>query len=204
MISLPLLKSTIRSQYPIFLIFAAILALYLAIIASLFDPESMAAFDAILATLPKEIVSAMHFSFHETSLTGFLAGYFYGFLILLIPLIYTVITANHVIASYVDSGSMAFLLSTPNPRWKIALTQAVYLAGSAALLIVFTMLAGIAVSQAPAASSGSDDAPRSRSTQPATEMTPLSSTRRSLPRRACAAADAARPRIAITSRSRGA
>jgi beta-exotoxin I transport system permease protein len=148
MISLPLLKSTIRSQYLIFLIFAAILALYLAIIASMFDPESIEAFDAMLATLPKEIVSAMHFSIHETSLIGFLAGYFYGFLILLFLLIYTAITANHVIASYVDSGSMAFLLSTPNPRWKIALTQAVYLEGSVALLIVFTMLVGIAVSQA--------------------------------------------------------
>jgi ABC-2 type transport system permease protein len=148
MISLPLLKATLRSQYPILLVFAAILALYLAIIASLFDPESMAAFDAMLAALPKEIVGAMHFSIHETNLTGFLASYFYGFLILVIPLIYTAITANHVIASYVGSGSMAFLLSTPNPRWKIALTQAVYLAGSTALLIVFTLLAGIAVSQA--------------------------------------------------------
>jgi len=102
----------------------------------------------MLATLPKEVVSAMHFSEHETSLVGFLAGYFYGFLILLFPLIYAAITANRAIAGYVDSGSMAFLLSTPNPRWKIALTQAVYLAGSVALLIVFTMLVGIAVSQA--------------------------------------------------------
>ncbi len=148
MISLPLLKANIRSQYLIFLIFAALLGLYLSIIAGMFNPESMAAFDAMLATLPKEIVNTMHFSIHETSLIGFLAGYFYGFLIQLILLIYTAITANHVIAGYVDSGSMAFLLSTPNPRWKIALTQAVYLAGSTALLIIITMLVGIAVSQA--------------------------------------------------------
>jgi ABC-2 type transport system permease protein len=148
MISFPLLKSTIRSNLIIFIIFAAILAMYLGIIASMYDPEVIGAMDAYLELLPQEMVRAMNFNMVEPNLTGFVAGYFYGFLILLFPLIYSAIMANRAIASYVDSGSMGFLLSTPNPRWKIALTQAVFLFGSIKLLIFFTALLGILVSEA--------------------------------------------------------
>jgi ABC-2 type transport system permease protein len=148
MISFPLLKSNIRSSYVIFLIFAAILVMYLTVITSMYDPELIGAMDAYLELLPQEMVRAMNFQMIEPNLTGFLAGYFYGFLILLFPLIFSTIMANRAIASFVDSGSMGFLLSTPNPRWKIALTQAYFLAGSVKLLLVLTMLLGIAFSVA--------------------------------------------------------
>jgi ABC-2 type transport system permease protein len=148
MISLPLLKSNFRGSVVIFLIFAAILSMYMSVIASMYDPTSIEAIEIMLATLPKEMISAMSFSFPEMSLIGFLAGYYYGFLILLFPLIFTAILANRAIASYVDSGSMAFLLSTPNPRWKIALTQAVFLLFSVTLLIVIVTLVGIGISEA--------------------------------------------------------
>jgi ABC-2 type transport system permease protein len=148
MISFPLLKSTTRNNFVIFLIFLAISMMYLSIIASMYDPEVLDAMDAYLALLPQEMVSAMNFSMIEPNLTGYIAGYFYGFLVLLFPLIFTVIIANRVIASYVDSGSMAFLLSSPNPRWKIALTQAFFLFGSIKMLILFTTLVGILISEA--------------------------------------------------------
>ncbi|HSV86851.1 MAG TPA: ABC transporter permease subunit [Levilinea sp.] len=148
MISFPLLKSNIRSNYVIFLIFVAILMIYLTIIGSMYDPGVIGALEAYLELLPQEMVRAMNFSILEPNLTGFLAGYFYGFLILLFPLIYTGIMANRAIASYVDTGSMGFLLSTPNPRWKIALTQAYFLIGSVKLLLVVTMVAGIIFSEA--------------------------------------------------------
>jgi ABC-2 type transport system permease protein len=147
MISFPLLKSTIRSNLVVFIIFLAILIMYLGIIASMYDPEVIGAMDAYIELLPQEIVRGMNFNMIEPNLTGFLAGYFYGFLILLFPLIYTAIMANRAIASYVDSGSMGFLLSTPNPRWKIALTQAVFLLGSIKLLILFTAVVGIVISE---------------------------------------------------------
>jgi ABC-2 type transport system permease protein len=148
MISFPLLKSTIRSNLVVFIIFLAILTMYLGIIASMYDPEVIGAMDAYIELLPQEIVRGMNFNMVEPNLTGFLAGYFYGFLILLFPLIYTAIMANRAIASYVDSGSMGFLLSTPNPRWKIALTQAVFLLGSIKLLILFTAVVGVVISEA--------------------------------------------------------
>jgi ABC-2 type transport system permease protein len=148
MISFPLLKSTIRSNLVVFIIFVGIMAMYLSIIASMYDPEMISAMDAYIDLMPQEIVRGMNFSMVEPNLTGYLAGYFYGFLILLFPLIYSAIMANRAIASYVDSGSMGFLLSTPNPRWKIALTQAAFVFGSIKMLILITALLGIVISEA--------------------------------------------------------
>jgi ABC-2 type transport system permease protein len=143
MISFPLLKSNIRSNYVLFIIFVAIMIMYLTIIASMYDPEMIDAMEAYLALLPAEMVRAMNFTVLEPNLTGFIAGYFYGFIILMFPLIYTTILANRSVASFVDSGSMGFLLATPNSRRKIALTQAYFLSGSVKLLIVVTMIVGI-------------------------------------------------------------
>ncbi|MFU8772825.1 MAG: ABC transporter permease subunit [Anaerolineales bacterium] len=146
MISFPLLRTTIKSNLVIWLIFAAILAMYLSIILSMFDPGMRDSMDALVESLPPQLVEALNFKTADPSLLGFVAGYFYGFLILLFPMIYSVIMADRMIARFVDSGSMAFLLSTPNTRVKIAFTQAVFLIGSLVLLIAFVMLIGIGVS----------------------------------------------------------
>ena len=46
---------------------------------------------------------------------------------LLLPMVYVMMTANDLIAGQVDSGSMAFILSTPTKRKKISFTQWAYL-----------------------------------------------------------------------------
>jgi ABC-2 type transport system permease protein len=148
MLSLPLLRTTIKFNYVIWLIFAGILAMYLSIIASMFDPTTMENMDGLIASLPPQLVDAMNFKTTDASFLGFLAGYFYGFLILLFPSIYSILMADRMIARHVDSGAMAFLLSTPNTRQKIAFTQAVFLVGSMTLLIVFVALVGIAAGEA--------------------------------------------------------
>lgn len=148
MLSLPLLRTTIKFNYIIWLIFAAIFAMYLSLIASMFDPTTMENMDALVASLPPQLVDAMNFKTDDTSFLGFLVGYFYGFLILLFPSIYSILMADRMIAQHVDSGAMAFLLSTPNTRRKIAFTQAVFLIGSITLLIVFITLVGIATGEA--------------------------------------------------------
>jgi ABC-2 type transport system permease protein len=148
MLSLPLLRSTIKSNYVIWLIFAAILAMYFSIILSMYDPDTLESMDALLASLPPQLIEAMNFIVVDATLLGFIGGYFYGFLILFFPLIYTVIMAHRMIAQHVDNGSMAFLLSTPNTRARIAFTQAVFLVGSLVLLILFVILVGVGVSAA--------------------------------------------------------
>lgn len=53
--------------------------------------------------------------------------------------IYVIVTSNKLFAAQVDKGTMAYILSTPNKRTKISLTQATYFIGS--LLLMFALSA---------------------------------------------------------------
>lgn len=145
--SIPLLKATIKQNYIVFLIILAVLMLYLPIIIIMYDPETQASLNEMLAVLPKELVLAMGFTNSGNSLLSFIASYFYGFLILLLPMIYTIIVSNRMIAAHVDKGSMAYLLSTPNTRIKLAITQAIFLLVTITLLIGIVAGVGIAICQ---------------------------------------------------------
>lgn len=65
---------------------------------------------------------------------------YYNLLPGLISAIFVIITANKLIASQVDKGTMAYILSTPVKRSKVALTQAVFFLGS--LFLMFSISAG--------------------------------------------------------------
>ncbi len=145
MISRPLLKATIKQNYIVFFIIIGVLMLYFPIIVSMYNPQAQESLDDILAILPQQLIAAMGFTGDMGTLLKFIATYFYGFLILLLPMIYTIIVANRSIASHVDKGSMAYLLSTPNGRSRIAATQALFLLVSTTLMILFLTLAGIGI-----------------------------------------------------------
>lgn len=147
MISKPLFKATLKQNRFVFLIILAVMMLYLPTIISMYDPSSQDSLKEMMNLLPKQVTSAFGFSKGSNTLLGFIATYYYGFLILLLPMIYTIIVSNRSLASHVDRGSMAYLLSTPNTRVKIALTQACYLILSITLLISLVTLAGIAFCQ---------------------------------------------------------
>jgi len=59
---------------------------------------------------------------------------FYKMAGMLLPIVYTITTANNLIAGQVDSGSMAYVLSTPTKRRKVTFTQMLYLIGSLILM----------------------------------------------------------------------
>ncbi len=147
MFSKPLFKATIKQNYIVFIIILAVLMFYLSIIIQMFDPSTQDTLDEMLKVLPQGLVAALGFSEAGTTLLGFVASYFYGFLIFLLPMIYVIIVANRSIASHVDKGSMAYLLSTPNTRGKIARTQAGFLLISITLLIGIITIVGILVSE---------------------------------------------------------
>jgi ABC-2 type transport system permease protein len=113
----------------------------------MYDPATQETLNEMLLKLPPELVAAMGFSGAGSSLLSFTATYFYGFLIFLLPLIYSVIVSNRSISSHVDKGSMADLLSTPNTRQKIAQTQACFLLASITLLITCIAVLGIVLSE---------------------------------------------------------
>ncbi len=145
MISKPLMKAAIKQNYIVFIIIFGVLMLYLPIIISMYNPKTQESLDEILTMLPQQLISAMGFTGDMGSLLTFIATYFYGFLILLLPMIYTITVANRSIASHVDRGSMAYLLSTPNTRRRIAGTQGCFLLISTTLLLSFITLAGILI-----------------------------------------------------------
>ena len=62
---------------------------------------------------------------------------FYGMMTTILPGIYVLVTANKLLASQVDKGSMAYVLSTPTKRSSVTFTQAFYLVNS--LIAMFTV-----------------------------------------------------------------
>lgn len=146
MFSKPLLKATIKQNYIVFIIIVATLILYLPIIIMMYDPTVHDSLNDILQILPQGLIAAMGFNMIGLTLLDFIASYFYGFLILLLPMIYTITVCNRCIASHVDKGSMAYILSTPNKRRKIAITQAIFIIVSTSLMIAFVTLVGIVLS----------------------------------------------------------
>lgn len=146
MLSMPLLKKEVKSNYKLFIIFAAVLTMYISVIIPMFDPEignALAEFEKVMPGM----MAAFGMSNPGTTLIEFINTYLFGFLFIVFPMIFEIIIANKLIAKYVDSGSMAYLLATPNKRGKIAITQAVFMLLSIASLILFITLVGIISSE---------------------------------------------------------
>ena len=65
---------------------------------------------------------------------------FYRIAGLLLPMVFVIMTANSLLAGQVDSGSMAYVLSTPTKRRTVSVTQMTYL-----LFALFSMFALLTV-----------------------------------------------------------
>ena len=62
---------------------------------------------------------------------------------ILLPMIYIIMTANALISGQVDSGSMAYTLSTPTKRRTVAFTQMCFLMLSLFVMFVCTTIVGV-------------------------------------------------------------
>ncbi|HEY5563388.1 MAG TPA: ABC transporter permease subunit [Clostridiaceae bacterium] len=145
MFSIPLLKREMKSNKMIFMIFIYILTIYTLSVVGLFNPKSVNAFDAIIKTMPG-LMKAFGFVAGGTTLVGYIATDLFGMIMIMFPMIFSIVLANKLIARYVDRGSMAYLLATPNKRVKIALTQALCLWINIAILITYATVAIIIAS----------------------------------------------------------
>ena len=63
----------------------------------------------------------------------------------ILPGIYVLITSNKLLASQVDSGSMAYILSTPIKRSTVVITQVFYMIVSLFLMFAITTIAHVIV-----------------------------------------------------------
>lgn len=98
--------------------------------------ESISA--SFLSTLPVEVSEALEEIGALDLYTLIVGSIFYKLAGLLLPIIYMIMASNNLIAGQVDSGSMAYVLSTSTRRSTVAFTQAVYLIGSLFAMFSFT------------------------------------------------------------------
>lgn len=146
MISGTLFKREIQANYILLIIFIGVLTMYSAMIVAMFGQGMGDGLKSMAESMP-EIFAAVGMLNVGTTLLEFVVGYLYGILLVAFPGVFIIILANRLVARYVDQGSMAYLLATPNKRTKLALTQALAMAAGIFALIVYVTILIIAVSQ---------------------------------------------------------
>lgn len=133
----------LKSNWGIMLFVALFLMIYVGTAVTMYDPESIDTMEQMFQLLPEGMLKAFGFDNLGTDLTGYLGHYLYGFIAIVFPLIYLIITSNKLVAKHVDSGSMAYLLTTPATRISVAVTQAVSLVFG--LVVIFVVDVGILI-----------------------------------------------------------
>lgn len=143
-----LFKANFKNNWGILVFITGMLLMYTTIAIGMFSPESAESLEGMLKMMPEAMIKGFGFDSLGTELTGYLGSYLYGFIYLTFPIIYIVIVAQNVMIKHVDSGSMAYLLTTPNTRKKIALTQASFLGSTVLLVLGVNVLVAILMSMA--------------------------------------------------------
>ena len=146
MFSPTVFKQTFKSNIKLWLVFTTILAALSCLIIAIFNPSTM---DQILGLMERlvddpNIMARIAANF---SLLNMLSMQFYGGMGILLPLIYMIITANALICSQVDRGSMAYTLSTPIKRTAVVITQAVYLVVALAFMFGILTFSGLVTAE---------------------------------------------------------
>jgi ABC-2 type transport system permease protein len=142
-----LYKLGMKSLWKMVLIFAAVLCMYIVVVIWMFDPELGAAILEFEKAMPG-LMAMFGMETTGTTLLSFISSYLYGMIMLVMPMIFTIIAANRLIARFVDRGAMAWLLAAPHKRSSVAFTQAAVLLICIVTLIVFAACLGAACSAA--------------------------------------------------------
>lgn len=97
---------------------------------------------SLLASLPEDVASALE-EIGQINLYSLVVGsIFYKLAGLLLPIIFVIMASNNLIAGQVDSGSMAYVLSTSTKRGTVVFTQAVFLICSLLAMFSLTTVTG--------------------------------------------------------------
>lgn len=141
MFSKPIFKQSIQANWKLW----AIITLVASAIISVFIMNYDAAGYASIASAAEGTAFSNIFS-SMTSLLGSLEN-FYKLIAVILGIVYAVFTANNLVVNEVDSGSMAYTLSTPIRRSSVIFTKSIYLILSVILMYTIIALAGLGVSQ---------------------------------------------------------
>lgn len=136
-----LFKVNVRNSRTLLIILSAIYSLYSMLLISVFDSANLSEWNKLLQMkLPQPLIAATGIHFGAT-LLSFMANILYGLLMYILPMILMISVNNQLVAAMVEKGSMAYVLASPNSRWKVIFTQAVYSVFS--ITMIFTVLATV-------------------------------------------------------------
>ena len=98
---------------------------------------------SITDQIPEDVAAALS-ELGNMDIYGLIIGsIFYRIAGLLLPMVFVIMVANGLLAGQVDSGSMAYVLSTPTKRKTVTFTQMVYLV--VALFAMFALVTVVSV-----------------------------------------------------------
>lgn len=141
MFSKPIFKQSIKTNWKLWAIITIVASVILSGFIIGYDAAGYASIAAAAeGTAFSSLLSSMD------SLLGNLEN-FYKLIALILGIVYVVFTANTLVVSEVDSGSMAYTLSTPIKRSSVIFTKSLYLILSVILMYVIVSLAGLGASQ---------------------------------------------------------
>ena len=141
MFSKPIFKQSIKTNWKLWAIITIVASVIFSGFIIGYDAEGYASIAAAAkGTAFSSLLSSMD------SLLGNLEN-FYKLIGLILGIVYVVFTANTLVVSEVDSGSMAYTLSTPIKRSSVIFTKSLYLILSVILMYVIVSLAGLGTSQ---------------------------------------------------------
>ncbi|UJF15985.1 ABC transporter permease [Jeotgalibaca sp. MA1X17-3] len=141
MFSKPIFKQSIQANWKLW----AIITIVASTILSGFIMNYDAAGYASIAAAAKGTAFS-NFLSSMTSLLGSLEN-FYKLIAVILGIVYVVFTANNLVVNEVDSGSMAYTLSTPIKRSSVIFTKSLYLILSVVLMYMIISLSGLGASQ---------------------------------------------------------
>ncbi len=98
---------------------------------------------SLLDKLPEDVSSGIE-ELGKMDLYGLIVGsIFFKMAGLLLPIIYMIMASNNLIAGQVDTGSMAYVLSTSTKRRQVTFTQGLFLVLSLFLMFVATSITSV-------------------------------------------------------------
>ena len=141
MLSKPIFKQSLQSNWKLWLI--------ITIVASMIISGFIISYDAAGYASIAEAAEGTAFSNMLSTLTSLLGSLenFYKLIAVILGIVYVVFTANNLVVNEVDSGSMAYTLSTPIKRSSVIFTKSLYLILSVVLMYTVISLAGLTASQ---------------------------------------------------------
>lgn len=141
MLSKPIFKQSLQSNWKLWLIITIVASMIISGFIISYDAAGYASIAAAAeGTAFSNILSTL------TSLLGSLEN-FYKLIAVILGIVYVVFTANNLVVNEVDSGSMAYTLSTPIKRSSVIFTKSLYLILSVVLMYTVISLAGLTASQ---------------------------------------------------------